>query len=136
MAQPLYGLGLLIVAAGVGVLAVGAPARPARTTFAIASIALLIGTLAWGWSLYLRATRVPEFAAGTLPAWPFTTYVLLTIGGLALLTAGMLAARFPPWLAWLTIGAHVLFLAGYLWFKDIPPFVFYLLLLLIGVVVS
>jgi hypothetical protein len=35
-------------------------------------------------------------------------------------------------LGWLTLGADLIFLAGYLWFKDIPPFVFYLLLLLVG----
>ena len=33
-----------------------------------------------------------------------------------------------------TVGVSVAFLAGYLWFKDIPPFVFYLLFLLIGLV--
>jgi hypothetical protein len=34
-------------------------------------------------------------AFGTLPGWPFATYLLLTIGGLALLGVGLLAARFP-----------------------------------------
>ncbi len=60
---------------------------------------------------------------------------MLTIGGLALLGVGLLIGDFPVWLGWLTIGADVLFLAGYLRFKDIPPFIFYLLLLLVGVVV-
>jgi hypothetical protein len=58
--------------------------------------------------------------------------VLLTIGGLALLGVGLLAGGFPAWLGWLTLGANLLFLAGYLWLRDIPPFVFYLLLLLVG----
>jgi hypothetical protein len=61
--------------------------------------------------------------------------VLLTIGGLALLGAGLLAGRFPAWLGRLTLGADLIFLAGYLWLKDIPPFVFYLLLLA-GVVLA
>jgi hypothetical protein len=61
---------------------------------------------------------------------------MLTIGGLALLGVGLLAGRFPLWLGWLTLGTDVVFLAGYLWFKDIPPFVFYLLLLLVGLVVA
>jgi hypothetical protein len=87
-----------------------------------------------GWSLYLRGTRVSEFAFGTLPGWPFSTYVLLTIGGLALLGIGLLIGGFPVWLSWLTLGADIVFLAGYLRFKDIPPFVFYLLLLLVGLV--
>lgn len=135
-AQPLYGLGPIIAAAGVGALAVAAPTRATRATFAAASLALAVGALAWAWSLYLPGTRIAEFAFGTLPGWPFTTYVLLTIGGLALLGAGLLAGRFPAWLGWLTLGADLVFLAGYLWFKDIPPFVFYLLLLLVGLATS
>ncbi len=132
-AQPLYGLGPAIAAAGVGCLAAAAPARGTRAMFAAACLALAAGALAWAWSLYLRSTRVAEFALGTLPGWPFATYVLLTIGGLALLGAGLVAGRFPLWPGWLTLGADVVFLAGYLWFTDIPPFVFYLLLLLAGV---
>jgi hypothetical protein len=134
IAQPLYGLGPIIAAAGVGALAAAAPTHATRTSFAAASLALAVGALAWTWSLYLRGTRVAEFAHGTLPGWPFATYVLLTIGGLALLGLGLLAGRYPAWLGWLTLGADPLFLAGYLWLKDLPPFVYYLLLLLIGVV--
>jgi hypothetical protein len=135
-AQPLYGLGPIIAAAGVGYLAAGAPTRATQAMFAAACLGLAVGSLAWAWSLYLRGTRVAEFAFGTLPGWPFATYVLLTIGGLALLGAGLLAGGFPAWLGWLTLGADLIFLAGFLWFKDIPPFVFYLLLLLVGVVVA
>ncbi len=53
---------------------------------------------------------------------------------LALLGIGLLIGGFPVWLGWLTLGADVVFLAGYLRFRDIPPFVFYLLLLLVGLV--
>ena len=42
------------------------------------------------------------------------------------------AAAGVGWLGWLTLGADLIFLAGYLWLNDIPPFVFYLLLLLAG----
>jgi hypothetical protein len=135
-AQPLYGLGPIIAAAGVGYLATAAPTRATRATFAAACLALAVGALAWAWSVYLRGTRVAEFAFGTLPGWPFATYVLLTIGGLALLGAGLLAGRFPAWLGWLTLGADLSFLVGYLCFRDIPPFVFYLLLLLVGAVMA
>jgi len=102
---------------------------------AAACAALAIGALAWEWSLYLRGTHVSEFAFGTLPGWPFATYVLLTIGGIALLALGLLIGDSPSWLGWTTLGADVVFLAGYLRFKDIPPFVFYLLLVLVGLAV-
>ena len=107
----------------------------ARALLAAASVALVIGALTWSWSVYLRATRISEFAFRTLPAWPFTTYVLLTIGGLGLLSIGLLGDGFPVWLGLLTLGADIVFLGIYVRFKDIPPFVFYLLLTLVGVVV-
>jgi hypothetical protein len=82
IAQPLYGAGPVVAAVGVGFLA-AASAGGSRAVLAAACAALAIGALAWGWSLYLRGTHVSEFAFGTLPGWPFATYVLLTIGGIA-----------------------------------------------------
>lgn len=131
LAQPLYGAGPVIVAAGTAHLAYGAY-RAGDALFAAATVALFAGALVWAWSLYLRATRVGDFAFGRLPAWPFATFVLLTIGGLALLGIGLLSADFPVWTGWLTVGAAGLFLAAYLRFGDIPPFVFYLALIAVG----
>jgi hypothetical protein len=136
VAQPFYGLGPIIASVGAGYLAAAAPTGGwTRTVLAAASVTLVIGALTWAWSVYLRATRISEFAFGTLPGWPFTTYVVLTIGGLGLLSIGLLAGGFPVWLGLLTLGADILFLGIYVRFKDIPPFVFYLLLMLVGVVV-
>jgi hypothetical protein len=132
LAQPLYGLGPLLVAAGAVILTVDAATRRTSVAFAVASLSLFVGVLAWGWSLYLRGTRVAEFAHGTLPSWPFTTYVLLTIFGLAAIGLGLLVAPHPPWLGWLTIAASIAFLIAYLWWKDIPPFVFYVLTLVVA----
>jgi hydrogenase/urease accessory protein HupE len=126
-AQPLYGLGPLLVAVGVGVLATDASSGVARTAVTIAFLALACGAFAWAWSVYQRAIRIGDFARGTLRRWPFATYVLLTIGGLALVAVGLLADRVAPGVAWVTIAADLVFLAGYLAYADLPPFVFYLL---------
>jgi hypothetical protein len=134
IAQPLYGLGPLLVAAGVGVLVTGASSQAARTVVTAAALALTARAIAWTWSVYQRATRVAEFAHGTLPRWPFATYILLTIGGAALLAVGLLADHTSPALAWASIVADLTFLAAYLSFSDLPPFVFYLLFPAIAVV--
>jgi hypothetical protein len=133
VAQPLYGLGPLIAAAGVGVLAATESDRMSQTMVAVACAATGVGGITWGWSLYLRGTRIREFAFGTLPGWPFVTYIFMTMAGLALLGIGFLAGEFPGWLGWLTLGADLVFLLAYLRFRDIPPFVFYLLFLAVGV---
>jgi hypothetical protein len=127
-AQPLYGLGPLLAAAGVGVLAGEASSPAARTAATIAFSALAAGAVAWARSLYQRTTRVAEFAYGTLPRWPFATYVLLTICGLALLAVALLADHRTQAVAWTTIAADIAFLTAYLRTSDLPPFVFYLLL--------
>jgi hypothetical protein len=62
-----------------------------------------------------------DFALGNLPWWPFATYVLLTIGGLAPLGIGLLAGDYAAWLGWLVLAADVLFLGLYLAMRDIPP---------------
>ncbi len=134
IAQPLYGAGPVITAAGVGFLAASSHAG-GRVALAISAAALAVGALPWAWTLYLRGTRVREFAFGTLPGWPFAAYVLLTTAGTALLGLGLLVGDFPTWLGWVTLGAGVVFLAAYLRFEDIPPFVFYLLFVLVGLVV-
>jgi hypothetical protein len=134
VAQPLYALGPILVAVGVGVLAAAAHGSGARAALMTSAIALLAGALPWAWLAIERGRRVTEFVAGALPAWPFTTYVLLTIGGLGTLAAGLFLTDFPSWVAWLTAGADTLFLVAFLRFGDIPPFVFYLLLPVIGVV--
>ena len=61
--------------------------------------------------------------------------MLLTIGGIALLAFGLLIGDFDTWLGWLTLGTDVVFLAAYLRFSDISPFVFYMLLTLVGLAV-
>jgi hypothetical protein len=130
-AQPFYGRPV-IASVGVGYLAADAADRATRTLLVASCTALGIGAVAWAWSLYLRTTRISEFAFRTLPGWPFVTYVLLTIGGLALLSIVLSTGGSPAWLGWPALAADILFLALYLRFKDIPPFAFYVLLLVVG----
>ena len=94
-----------------------------------------LGALAWSWSVYRRALRPREFALGQLPGWPFVAYVWLTFAGLFLLGVGILEGNWPDWWGWVILGADALFVAGYLRYRDIPPFVFYLLLTVVGLAV-
>lgn len=134
LAQPLYALGPLVVAVGVGVLA-GSTSGTARVALALACTALLAGALSWTWSTVQRGARHQEFAASTLPGWPFATYVWLTLAGLLALGSGLLLADVPAWTGWLTLAADLLFALAYLRFRDIPPFVFYVLLVPVGIAI-
>lgn len=132
IAQPLYAVGPVIAAVGVGVIDPSDAA--ARVSCLIAAVALLVGAVSWSYSCYLRGARPADFALGKLPGWPFATYVALTIAGLALLGAGLMMADYPGWLGPLVVAADLGFLGLYAVTRDIPPFVFYLLLTVVGVV--
>ncbi len=134
LGQPGYALGALLAAVGVGGLAADAVAPVSSTLLASCSL-LVVGALAWSWAVYLRALRPGDFAGGRLPGWPFAAYVALTIAGLLLLGIGLLAGDWPGWTGWFTLGLDAVFAAGYARYRDIPPFVFYLLLGVVGVAV-
>jgi hypothetical protein len=99
---------------------------------AAAAMAMFLGSGTWSYSCYLRGERPTEFAMGQLPGWPFTVYVLSTIAGLALLAGGLFSAGHSLWLGWPVTLADVGFLTAYVRTRDIPPFVFYILLLAVG----
>jgi hypothetical protein len=132
-AQPLYAGGPLVAAAGTGFLAGSVDAGPERAWFGLSCLLLVVGAACWSRSVYLRFHHVREFAFGELPGWPFAAYVWLTLAGLAVLGIALLVAGFPAWTGGLTLTATLVFLLGYVRFGDIPPFVFYLLLLVVSI---
>ena len=134
LGQPLYAVGALVAALGVGSLAADSDAG-SRAWLAVSCGLLVVGALAWAWSVYLRAVRPRDFALGELPGGPFVAYVWLTVAGLFLLGVGIELGDWPDWLGWFTLAADALFLAAYLRYRDIPPFVFSLLLSVVGVAV-
>ena len=134
IAQPLYAGGPVITAVGVGIASTDMTDTAAQVMGFIAAVTMLVGAATWSYSCYLRGQRPADFALGKLRAWPFTTYVVLTILGLAFLGGAFLADDYPGWLGWLVLIADVAFLGIYAATKDLPPFVFYLLLIFVGVV--
>jgi hypothetical protein len=133
VAQVLFALGAIVTVAGVGLLAYRL-AGESYSVYLSASAAIMgFGALLWSWHVYLRAVDPARFTAGAIPGWLFAGYVLLTIVGLALLGAALLQTGLPSWLGWLSIGAAALFLALGAIFGDLPPLVFYLVTLTLGI---
>ena len=130
IAQPFYGLGAIIAGAGAGYLAVDATTRSSQIVFTMACAALIVGALAWCWSLYLRGTRIEDFALGRQPGWPFTDLrpayhrrsraAGLSACSSAISRPGSAGSSSSP-----TSPSSL----AYVGYRDIPPFVFYLLLL-------
>lgn len=134
VAQALFSIGS--IAAGIGVLlaAMALRGRPSSSLVYVAAALLLAGAAAWSWHAYLRAADPRAFTEGTLPAWHFILYSALTLAALAIIGVALPRMGFPAWSGWLLIAGSILFSALYVVFKDMPPFVYYLLGLVLGVV--
>jgi hypothetical protein len=132
VAQWLFALGALVTAAGIGLFALRAIGKGA-SIFLFTSAALIgVGALLWSWQVFQRAVDPARFVAGDIPNWGFVAYSLMTILGLAVLGVGLLRTDMQPWVGWLSIGAAGLFLVVGIVFRDMPPFVYYIILLTIG----
>lgn len=125
-AQWFYAGGPVLTGVGVLVLAAGW-SGPARLLAGGAGGALLVGAVLFSVSCARRGRRIEEFARGELPAGPWLGYVWLTLVGLALL--GLASLWYATWIGVLLLVAAAAFTALFVIARDIPPFAFYLVLL-------
>ena len=68
-----------------------------------------------------------------MPRWPFLAYCMLTEVGLAILGYTLLRGYQPTWIGWMLIGSMVLLLVLTLIFRDMPPLMFYLVTVILGI---
>ena len=134
----LFGAGSVVAVIGLFLFARTVSGSLASTTtllaYGAATIAL-IGALFWVAVVYLRIAHTPEqvFLEGSLGGqWMFPLYTALT--QVALITVGyvLLQAGYPGWLGWGMIALVGLTVIGAIIFRDMPPFVHYLWLSIMG----
>jgi len=123
--QSAIALGILIVA--VGVLLIDPPGTIA------AGVMMLLGSIVWIPGLGERGRNIEGFAAGELAPWPYYGYAIATLAGLALLLPWLFVDEHTA-LAWFVAGASAFFAAVLAITRDLPPFVFYVVLLVVAVV--
>jgi hypothetical protein len=131
--QVLFGLGASIAAIGLGFVAYHLRTTPGAVWAYIGLAAVILGAVLWDGHVYLRAIDPEGFVEGRLMGWLFPAYALLTQFGLLVFGVAYLRAGYPAWLGGITVGGAVIFFIVYLIFKDIPPFVYYILTFIAGV---
>lgn len=134
LAQALFALGSIVTVVGIGLLALRMADRGFSIYLTTSTVVMAVGAVLWSWHVYVRAVDPAMFTAGDIPLWLFAGYSLLTMLGLVLLGTALLHAGLAPWVGWLAIGSAALFLVLAVIFGDMPPFVYYLITLTIGVV--
>jgi hypothetical protein len=133
LAQLLFAIGSIVTVVGIGLLAVRSAGQDFTIYVTTSAVVMAVGALLWCWHVYLRAVEPARFTAGEIPVWLFAAYSVLTMAGLALLGTALLQTTLPTWVGRLSIGSAALFLVLALVFGDMPPFVYYVITLIIGV---
>ena len=132
--QVLFGLGASIAAIGLGFVAHHLRGAPGAVWAYIGLAAVILGAVLWDGLVYLRAVDPEGFVEGRLVGWLFPAYTLLTQVGLIAFGVSYLRAGYPAWLGGVTVGGAIIFFIIYLVFRDIPPFVYYILTFIAGIV--
>jgi hypothetical protein len=128
----MIGGGAAMAAVGVAALPIGA-AAPVAVPALAAAAAVVAGTLLWERHLYLRVRAPEQFAAGQNPHWHFVAYALLMQVGLVAIAMALFRAGAPTWMWVVPAAGTVLTLIAFAVLRDIPPLIFYIWLLAVGI---
>lgn len=136
----LFGAGSVVAVVGLALFAQHVQGMGDNTTVRVAgylsaAIAAL-GALCWVIIVYNRATLPPQELGSSLSInnWIFPAYTLLTQIALIVVGFVLIQSGYPTWLGWGMLVLGGLSIVAYLVFKDMPPFVHYVLLLVMGIV--
>jgi hypothetical protein len=132
VAQIFFALGALVTAAGISMVAYYFRNQPLSTMLNIGVAILVIGAFLWTWHVYLRAIDPQLFVQRGIPVWYFATYTFFTQIGLVLFGIALLRTELQNWVGWMMIGGMGLFFVLTIIFRDMPPFVYYIVTLIAG----
>lgn len=104
-----------------------------KNLMAAGAAALLAGSPLFVWDLAVRAADIEKFAYRRGAAWPFLAYAGLQTCGIGLLGAALQSSPLKGRTALGAAASAPLFAGILLRYKDIPPFVFYLVETALGV---
>lgn len=137
-----FGSGALVAAVGLGAFAAHAQDASQESLVKIVMIlsggAALIGMVLWVFITYQRLVLPPEelFGGVTSDRATFTIYTVLTQIAIVLLGIVLVEMDYPGWLGWGVAALAAASMAAFFYFKDMPPFTHYVLLLVVGIMLA
>jgi hypothetical protein len=135
ISQFFFAAGALITVIGIGLSGILFRAHPFSSTIYVSAAFLLVGAIFWIWHVYLRTVDPVAFTEGAIPVWLFVSYTFLTQAGLIMYGAAVLRTGIPEWVGWMMIVSMSLFFLLTIIFKDMPPFVYYIITLVTGIMI-
>ena len=128
-----FAISSLLCALGVAMVALKIQNRLPANLAWVAVVLLVIGALLWSWHCVERLRSPEGFVYGNNTPHLFTVYSILTTAGMFLLGLSLLWTLIPAWVSWTLMIGMVLVAIAWLVFKDVPPFVYYLFFLVLGI---
>ena len=126
-------LASLLTSAGLSLL-VGIYARALQTPWAwFIAVSIILGALLWIWDCVERLLSPESFVFGTGTPYLFLIFSILTMIGLFLLGILILKAGLSAWVGWMLMGAMTLVAVLFIIFKDVPPIVYFIFTLILGI---
>ena len=132
--QVLFGLGAVVTVIGLGLLSYRFRDLSVARWSHLGVLLMLIGSLLWCWHLWERTIDPESFVKGLQTPYLFVIYSILSQIGLALVGFLLLRSGIANWVGWMFIIGSGLFFLLMVIFKDMPPFVYYVLTMIAAVV--
>lgn len=142
IAHLLFSAGALLTVIGLGLFAVHVQTVSQdgliRPVMILSAGVALLGVVLWLIVVYNRITLPAEevFGNASINPWMFPAYTILTQIALMIFGFVLVQTGYPTWLGWGLLGLAALSLVAFLIFKDMPPFIHYVLLLIVGIVLA
>jgi hypothetical protein len=127
-----FAAGAVVSAVGLLVLGRDLDGTPGTAVSWAGGLAI-VASLPWAEHCRLRALSAADFLDGRLPGWHFVVFVWGTLAALAVTGAALLDTDLPRWTAWFVLGSSACFAAAMLRFRDLPPFLLYVVTGVLGV---
>lgn len=142
IANLFFGSGALVAAVGMGAFAAHtqdiSQDNLIRVLMILSAAAALIGVICWVSITYQRLVLPSEelFGGATSDRATFTIYTVLTQVAVMLLGVVLAQMDYPGWLGWSVAALAAASMAAFFYFRDMPPFTHYVLLLVVGIMLA
>jgi hypothetical protein len=130
ISMTLFALGGLVTAVALGLQSYGLRSIQFAVYSHVGVALVFLGSILWGWHIIERLISPEGFANGTNTPYLFLVYSVLTQIGLALIGVLLIKSAIPHWIGWMFIIGSASLLILMIIFRDMPPFVYYVLTLI------
>jgi hypothetical protein len=131
--EVLFGLGSLVTVIALGLQSWGLRTINGAGWSHLGVVLMFTGMTLWCWHVWERTVDPEAFVSGTNTPYLFWLYSILTQIGLILVGITILRSDLANWVGWMFIIGSAILMILMVIFKDMPPFIYYVLTLIAAI---